>query len=144
MLTRDRAEELGLPMGISFCVVNNKILALTMDLPQDASFPQGNIAEWITQYGEPEIITWKEGTSDWCNRILAWPKSGVAAEFNVTTLSSSPEFVRANTITLLPYVVGEDYHNQWPYNDFLDNKSPSGNNTDNCPTEQNPFNFDES
>jgi len=141
LLTRERAEELGLPMSVQFCVVDNKILALTMGLPEDGSFPLGDINEWIAQYGTPEIITWKEGTSDWCNRILAWPENGIAVEFNVTAIVSAPQLMRANIITLLPYAVGDDYRRQWPYNDFLDNTSPSGNNLDGCPTEQNPFNF---
>lgn len=143
LLTRERAEALGLPMSVQFCVVDNKILALTMGLPQDGSFPLGDISEWTTQYGIPEIITWKEGTSDWCNRMLVWPESGIAVEFNVTAIVSAPQLMRANIITLLPYAVSDDYRREWPYNDFLDNTPPSGNNLDGCPNEQNPFNFDE-
>jgi hypothetical protein len=140
-LIRERAEALGLPMSVQFCLVDNKILALTMGLPEDGSFPIGDITEWITEYGIPEIITWKEGTSDWCNRILAWPESGIAVEFNVTAIEAAPHLMRTNIITLLPYAVGEDYRRQWPYNDFLDNTPPSGNNLDGCPTEKNPFDF---
>lgn len=141
-LTRERAEELGLPMSVQFCLVDNKIMALTMGLPEDGSFPLRDFTEWTTQYGIPEIVTWKEGTSDWCNRMLVWAQRGIAVEFNVTAIEAAPQLVRANTITLLPYAVGDDYLGRWPYNDFLDNPRPSGDNLESCPTEQNPFNFD--
>lgn len=147
-LTPSNAEELGVPDKIEYCQVNNTLLAINMGLPTDGTYPArevgqiGDIHEWLLEYGQPEFVAWREGTSDWCSRILVWPELGMAVNFDVSVVDSDPTLAWATEISLFPFATDDDYLDHWPYNDYLDNTEPTGNNLDGCPINQNPFDFE--
>jgi hypothetical protein len=119
-----------------------------MGLPTDGTYPVrsvgqiGDIIEWLLEYDQPQIVAWREGTSDWCSRILVWYELGMAVNFDVSAVNSDPTLAWATEISLFPFATGDNYLDHWPYNDYLDNTAPSGNNLDGCPNEQNPFDFE--
>jgi hypothetical protein len=147
-LTPSNAEELGLPSKIEYCQVDSTLLAINMGLPTDGTYPVrevgqiGDIGEWLLEYGQPEFVAWREGTSDWCSRILVWPELGMAVNFDVSVVDSDPTLAWATEISLFPFATDDDYLDHWPYNDYLDNTEPTGNNLDGCPINQNPFDFE--
>jgi len=139
-LTAEGARKWQLPQSADLCLVNGKIMALTLSLESDDEFPSGWIEDWVKLYGEPELVTWTTERNEWCWREVIWPQRGIDVTVDVSALESHPGAALVNSVTLFPYARGKNYQFDWPFTGL--NRQPPMSENEGCPAEENPFDFE--
>jgi hypothetical protein len=142
LLTSEGAKKWQLPQSVGLCLVEGKIMALSLAVGNDDEFPQGWITDWVKTYGVPKLVTWVAMGNTWCWRQVVWPQHGLAASVDVAALASHPGAALVNSVTLFPYAEEEDYLSTWPFNSFNRQPPTSVNEDEECPSEENPFDFE--
>jgi hypothetical protein len=120
-----------IPAAVRACVQDDIVMALGLDLRSSNESP--TFSQLITQYGIPDAVTW---TLKPTTRVAFWFEKGVAAE--VLSIEEDRSFGRVLTVVYFPFQDKDMYEAFWPYNAT----NMVGQNDENYPTEQNPFDYD--